>query len=642
MAADPGARRAISAALGADDLERLLNGLGVEDPALAQGLRNALRSGRAFDATTTRMCGGEISASARSEGRRIAMTLRLNPPSASGPGMRSLTRAAETAEHPIWLRGADGSVRWRNRACARLDLEDARMRVAAATAAAANAAQSLRVKDSEGQTLTVTESPGGLGLAAPERTEDRAERSGGRDRDAAAAMERLTLGVAVFGPGRRLTCANAAFRDFWSLSTRELDGLPRFEMVLDRMRGSGRLPAVANYPLWREEVAEWADPLAEAPDEDDWNLADGTAIRITRSVDDAARVFLCFRDVTAEILLERRFRRIVSIQRRTLDALEDGVALLDPDGRLRLANPAFAELWTLDPAQVRIGAHIAEIPAPTSIGAAAQAWTELKLAVTGGAGRAERRFRLGGRVLQASTTPMPDGSILACIDDRTAAERAETALRERGEALEAAAELRTALADCASVKLRTALTSISGFAELMTLDCASPQQRAQLHAILSATADMAKAIDEIEHLTAEAEADTLPASALLSLTRDLLSRALWAAEARLEHVSESEEAVFFGDTVSLRQIALAMAMAALDGAPPGGVLRLTAGQSGPDRKGRCAATLTAEMEGPPDRPTPGARLARAFALAERIGATLTATDDGGRRVIVLTSALSGA
>jgi len=642
VSADPPARRMLAAGSGEDDLQRLLSGLGFDDAALAADLRGALLSGRACRTGCARVCGGEVAIDVRPAGRRMAMTVHLGAASSCGPEARSLSAAAGAAAHPIWLRGEDGAVRWRNAACERLGLglDDPRLRAAAATASATNAAQSLRMSGGDQQALMATESPGGLGMATPVWTERRADRNGAGAVDAAlAATEGLSLGVAVFGARRRLIYANAAFRNFWSLPAATLEGRPRIELLLDRMRDSGRLPTIGNYPLWREEIAGWADPLAEAPSEDDWHLADGAALRVERRVDEAARTVLTFRDITAQVCLERRYRRTVSVQRRTLDALDDGVALLDPDGRLRLANPAFGTLWTLDPAHLRVGAHIAEIPAPTAIGAAADAWAELRLAVTGGGGRSERCFRLGGRVLHATASPMPDGSILARIDDRTAAEQAETALRERGEALEAAAELRTALADCASVKLRTALTSISGFAELMALDCEAPALQAQLRAIIAATADMAKAIEEIERLAAGKESGApvlLTASQLMTLTGGLLSRALWTAEARLEQVNEDGDAVFLGDTESLCQITLAMALAALDGLPPGGVLRLCAGRAEPDSAGRIAAVIIAETASPQDRASARPRLARAFSLAARLGATLTSVDDGGRRTVTLT------
>ncbi len=576
------------------------------------------------------------------------MTLLLSSAPAGAPETEAIAAAAAATAHPIWLRGQDGAERWRNDACDRfgLDLTDARLRAAWATAAATDADQSLRVTGADNHILTATESPGGLGFATFLSKDSEADGDDGPARDigaACAAIDQISACVAVFGAGRRLMYANAAFAGFWRLPEGFLSDGPRIEYLLDRMRESGRLPAVANYALWRDEISGWADPLAEAPAEDDWHLANGNAVRLERRVDDAARTILSFRDVSAEIALERRSRRIVSIQRKTLHALNGGVAMFDPDGRLRLVNPAYVEFWTLRPAQASVGVHIGSIPAPETDGPAAEAWRALRRAVTSGSpDTTERRFRLGGRVLQAAAAPMPDGSTLARIDDCTAAQQAETALRERGEALAAAAELRAALADCASVKLRTALTSISGFAELMTLDCLDPERRQQSQAILAATVDMAKSIAELEQLAASPEAeggDPLRASSLLATTADLLSRALWTAEARLEQVDESDGAAFPGDAESLRQIAQAMSLAALDDLPPGCTLRLAARRAEPDGADGVAATLIAQTDGPVDRPPPTERLIRALALAHRIGATLAVRDEGGLRTITLTGAV---
>ena len=49
------------------------------------------------------------------------------------------------------------------------------------------------------------------------------------------------------------------------------------------------------------------------------------------------------------------------MQGETLDALKEGVAAFGADGRMKLFNPAFAELWRFDPAVLRARPHIDEI-----------------------------------------------------------------------------------------------------------------------------------------------------------------------------------------------------------------------------------------------------------------------------------------
>jgi PAS domain-containing protein len=52
-----------------------------------------------------------------------------------------------------------------------------------------------------------------------------------------------------------------------------------------------------------------------------------------------------FENLTEKINLESRYNTIVRVQGVTLDNLAEGVAVFGPDGRVRLSNPAFSNLW---------------------------------------------------------------------------------------------------------------------------------------------------------------------------------------------------------------------------------------------------------------------------------------------------------
>ena len=51
--------------------------------------------------------------------------------------------------------------------------------------------------------------------------------------------------------------------------------------------------------------------------------------------------------MTEQVHLESRYNALSRVQRETLDALNEGVAVFGPDGRIRLSNPAFNALWQL-------------------------------------------------------------------------------------------------------------------------------------------------------------------------------------------------------------------------------------------------------------------------------------------------------
>ena len=72
-----------------------------------------------------------------------------------------------------------------------------------------------------------------------------------------------------------------------------------------------------------------------------------------------------------------------------------------------------------------------------------------------------------GREFEFAAVPLPDGNALFTMLDVTDSRKVEAALRERNEALEEADRVKTAFVSNMSYELRTPLTSIGGFAEML-------------------------------------------------------------------------------------------------------------------------------------------------------------------------------
>src|SRR3546814_2445036 len=92
-----------------------------------------------------------------------------------------------------------------------------------------------------------------------------------------------------------------------------------------------------------------------------------------------------------------------------------------------------------------------------------------------------------GRHFDFASIPLPDGNALLIMLDVTDSRRMESALRERNEALEAADKVKTAFLSRMSYELRTPLTSIGGFGEMLLAGYAGPlgeQQQSYIEAIM--------------------------------------------------------------------------------------------------------------------------------------------------------------
>jgi signal transduction histidine kinase len=109
-----------------------------------------------------------------------------------------------------------------------------------------------------------------------------------------------------------------------------------------------------------------------------------------------------------------------------------------------------------------------------------------------------------GRHFQFAAVPLPDGNALFTMVDVTASTRIEAALRERATALEEADRVRTNFVANMSYELRTPLTSIGGFAELLAGGYAgklSAKGDDYVSAILESVDRLSKLINDVLDLT---------------------------------------------------------------------------------------------------------------------------------------------
>src|SRR5262249_29775571 len=154
------------------------------------------------------------------------------------------------------------------------------------------------------------------------------------------------------------------------------------------------------------------------------------------------------------------------------------VAVFGPDGRVRLSNPAFSTLWGLDPSLAKAGTHIAAIRAACDEKLADSPWGSFVAAVTGFDD--ERRDRHGqaelhtGTVLSYAVIHLPNGQVMMTFVDVTDSVNVERALKDKNEALQKSDQLKNDFVQHVSYELRSPLTNIIGFTELLQLPATGP------------------------------------------------------------------------------------------------------------------------------------------------------------------------
>jgi signal transduction histidine kinase len=286
-------------------------------------------------------------------------------------------------------------------------------------------------------------------------------------------LESSTSAMAIFGRDMRLRSYNNAYTSLWKLDEGFLDSQPTYGEVLEVLREKRKLPEQANFKAFKEQRVRLFTDLLE-PNEEFFYLPDGKTLRVVAIPHGEGGLMFAYEDVTDRLALERSYNTLIAVQSETLDNLHEGVIVFGENGRLRLFNPVFAYLWQLEESQLQDDIHISEVLELTRHLFRTEDWGLYK---QGFIGRVQSRSlyatrleRTDGSVLNMSVVPLPDGGTLLTFTDITDSTLVEHSLREKNEALQAADRLKTEFLANVSYELRSPLTSISGFSEMLRQD----------------------------------------------------------------------------------------------------------------------------------------------------------------------------
>ncbi|HEY6755016.1 MAG TPA: PAS-domain containing protein [Pseudolabrys sp.] len=476
------------------------------EPAAAHRMEEAVdilrRDGRGFVMTLTTRAGRPIEAEGRAIGGRAVLRLR----DVSGIEQELLDLAArhdqllgdvetlrvvlDSLPAPAWARDKAGQLVFVNSAYARaveaenpadavlrqLELLDQMVRTEMARARSGDGTFKGRLPaiSAGGRCIfEIIDAPSGIGSSgiAIDRTEVEAMRAElARMVEAhRRVLDQLATGVAIFNVDRKLTFYNTAFRSLFELDAGFLDQTPTDAAVLDTLRGRRKLPEEQDFRQWKQQLYE-AYRAVESK-EHMWHLPDGRTLRVVTTPNPEGGVTYLYDDVTERLDMYRRYDALIKVQSETLDNLAEAVAVFGSDGRVRLHNPAFQRMWKLSHDALEQRPHAEAVTAwCQALHDDNMVWRNLRAAVTAIDNReplAARIERRDGSVLDLATMPLPDGATLVTFQDRTDTVNVERALRERNEALEAADSIKIDFVHHVSYELRSPLTNIIGFANLL-------------------------------------------------------------------------------------------------------------------------------------------------------------------------------
>ena len=295
-------------------------------------------------------------------------------------------------------------------------------------------------------------------------------------------LESSTSAMAIYGRDMKLKFYNFAFVSLWKMDESWLDTEPTYGDVLEVMREKRKLPEHANFKQFKQQQIKLFTTLIE-PQEEFFYLPDGRTLRVIAIPHALGGILFAYEDVTDRLALERSYNTLIAVQRETLDNLHEGIAVFAETGRLTLTNPIFRQLWKLEPEFTASEPHIRDVFARTQPFFKTDDWPKYLDSLI--ARFQQRRHlslrfeRADGTVVDCSAVPLPDGATLLSFIDVTDSTLVERSLRDRTQALETADRMKTEFLANMSYELRSPLTSISGFSEMLTREYAGKLNESQ-------------------------------------------------------------------------------------------------------------------------------------------------------------------
>ena len=327
-------------------------------------------------------------------------------------------------------------------------------------------------------------------------------------------LNEFTTAVVVTGRDHNLIYYNEAYLRLWGLSENFLATQPSHTEIMDELRRLRKIPEKADYKGWlAEQFKLYTSP--ERSREELWHLPDNKTLRVVSAQHPLGGLLTLYEDVTDQLALERSYNTLIRVQRATLDNLYEGVAVFGTDGRLQLYNAAYERMYGIDPGSLKSGLTFDDIVAlvPEEKGLDTD-WEELKSYIIRSKAqdrpKTGRMIRSDDLVVDYAAVPLPDGATLLTHLDVSDTHRMQMALQQRNDALEAADRLKSEFLTHVSYQLRTPLSSILGFSEMLIQNYLGPlteKQGEYVDAILTSSHQLSSLIDNIIDLTAIQEGE---------------------------------------------------------------------------------------------------------------------------------------
>lgn len=382
------------------------------------------------------------------------------------------------------------------------------------------------------------------------------------------AMDQLDVGVISYGGDKRVNYCNKTYAEWFKIDSDWIASRPSMIEVLNHLRDHRMLVETGNLQSYMHEWLKSFSTVKE-PVQRMLHLPDERAIRLTTMPSPLGEgLLLFFEDMTDALSLERQTNTQAAVQKATLNALTEGIAVFSGNNRLKAANRAFKDIWQLTDEDLSTTPHISEIIEKIKeFFDYGTNWTSYKQdltdTLTARIEQSGKLHRTDGSTLSYCYVPLPDGAHLLSYTDITDRQKVENALQEKKNILETTELLKRDFLSTISLELKTPLNTILGFAEILSqryLGDLTPAQLAHTKGIVASSKRLISYLSNMIDLAAIEAGQMKLSFQPINLERLLSGLKKWAdtheKQRPLKIVTHGTTNEFVGDERRLRQLLL--------------------------------------------------------------------------------------
>jgi len=259
----------------------------------------------------------------------------------------------------------------------------------------------------------------------------------------ATMVENVNQGIAIFDSNLRLASWNRLYETLYRFPKELLQKGTTYANVIRHLAERGEYGEV--------DIDEFVvRRLAELNKTPEWrnlrHCRDGTSIAIYRRRLPDGGIICTFTDISTEVRATFEVQRNAKLLATTLDNVNIGIRVIDPDGRLALWNQNYKEMFDFPDELMRQGTPYRDLLQFTNARLISdpeklKARIELRLKHWAtGERSSEIRVRPDGRIVHQTSEPMPGGGVVTTYADITHIQKTENALEAKSKLLETSLE----------------------------------------------------------------------------------------------------------------------------------------------------------------------------------------------------------